>query len=425
MVPRDLPAGGTKTGAGTAPVAPARTAPAAPPRTAPVWLLVGATALGPMALNIFVPAMPRLVDAFATDIATIGLTLSLYLVALGAGQLVCGPIADRWGRRPTLLGGLAVYAAAALLCAAASSVGMLIAARVIQAIGGCAAVVVVRAIIRDSYDRERGASVLAFVTMAMTIAPALSVTIGSYLVEHLDWRAGFVLVALCALVLLAAATRRLPETRPAREAGGGLAATIAAYRTVLRSPVFCGFALCLAFTSGAFFAFVAGAPFVVVQVFGYAETDYGLAFLMVPSGYMAGSFVAARCSIRVGVDGMVIVGTVIAFLSCVALVVFVTAGGLGLFSLFVGMGVIAVGNGISQPNATAAAIEVDPRVAGTASGLVGCAQMAIGGVATVAVALLADGTAAPMIAVMMGSTILAAFAYALAVLGRRRVVSAA
>src|SRR5258706_196593 len=311
MTPTDLPAGETKTGAGVAPVAAA-------PRTAPVWLLIGATALGPMALNIFVPAMPRLVDAFETDVATIGLPLSLYLVALGAGQLVCGPIADRWGRRPTLLVGLALYAAAALVCAGASSIGMLITGRIVQAIGGCAAVVVVRAIIRDSYHRERGASVLAFVTMAMTIAPALSVTIGSYLVEHLDWRAGFVLLTLCALALLAAAIRCLPETQPVRNAGGGFVAAVAAYRTVLRSPVFCGFALCLAFTSAAFFAFVAG----------------------------------------------------------------------------------------------------------TASGLVGFAQMAIGGVATVAVALFADGSAAPMIAVMMGATILAALAYTLAVLGRRRLSAA-
>src|SRR3954470_24773649 len=182
-------------------------APRAAARTVPVWLLIGATALGGMALNIFVPAMPRLVAAFDTDVATVGLTLSLYLVALGAGQLVCGPIADRWGRRPTLLGGLALYALAALFCIAATSIGMLIAGRIVQALGGCAAVVVVRAIIRDSYDRERGASVLAFVTMAMAVAPALSPAIGGYLVEHFDWRAGFVFLTACAVVLLVAAIR--------------------------------------------------------------------------------------------------------------------------------------------------------------------------------------------------------------------------
>jgi DHA1 family bicyclomycin/chloramphenicol resistance-like MFS transporter len=413
MTPTDRPAGATQSGATRA-----------PPRTAPVWLLIGATALGPMALNIYVPAMPRLVTAFETDVATIGLTLSLYLVALGAGQLACGPIADRWGRRPTLLGGLALYAVAALFCAAATSIGMLIAGRIVQALGGCAAVVVVRAIIRDCYDRERGASVLAFVTMAMTVAPALSVTMGGYLVERFDWRAGFVVLIACALALLAAAIRRLPETQVRRAAGGGLVATVAAYRTVLRSPVFGGFALCLAFTSAAFFAFVAGAPFVVVQVLGRTESEYGVSFLMVSGGYIAGSFVAARCSVRLGVDWMIIGGTVIALAGCATLVACAQAGALGMLTLFLVMGLIAIGNGISQPNATAAAIEVDPRVAGTASGLVGFAQMAIGGVATIAVAVLADGTAVPMIAVMMGSTVLAAIAYGVAVVGRRRLSAA-
>jgi DHA1 family bicyclomycin/chloramphenicol resistance-like MFS transporter len=403
MTPTDLPSGATRTTA----------------RTVSVWLLIGASALGPMALNIFVPAMPRLVIAFETDVATIGSTLSLYLVALGAGQLVCGPIADRWGRRPTLLGGLALYAVAALFCAAATSIGMLIAGRVVQAVGGCAAVVVVRAIIRDSYDRERGASVLAFVTMAMAVAPALSPTIGAYLVARFDWRAGFVFLAACALLLLAAAGWRLPETQRGRYAGGGLAASMSAYRTVLRSPVFCGFALCLAFTSSAFFAFVAGAPFIVVQVLGLTESHYGVSFLLVSAGYIVGSFVAARCSIRLGVDWMVIVGTAIALAGCAVLVGFAHADAVELLGLFVTMGVIAIGNGISQPNATAAAIEVDPRAAGTAAGLVGFAQMAIGGVATIAVAVLADGSATPMIAVMMASTILAALAYGLAVLGRR------
>jgi DHA1 family bicyclomycin/chloramphenicol resistance-like MFS transporter len=350
--------------------------------------------------------------------------LSLYLVALGAGQLVCGPIADHWGRRPTLLGGLALYAVAALFCAAATSISTLIAGRIIQALGGCAAVVVVRAIIRDSYDRERGASVLAFVTMAMAVAPALSPTIGGYLVEHFDWRAGFVFLTGCALALLTAAIWRLPETQPGRYAGGGLAATLAAYGAVLRAPAFCGFALCLAFTSSAFFAFVAGAPFVVVQVLGRAETDYGISFLMVSGGYIVGSFVAARCSIRFGVDWMVIFGTAIALAGCAALVACTHAGALGMLSLFLSMGFIAIGNGISQPNATAAAIEVDPRFAGTASGLVGFAQMAIGGVSTIAVALFADGSAGPMIAVMMISTILAALAYGLAVLSRRRLSAA-
>jgi DHA1 family bicyclomycin/chloramphenicol resistance-like MFS transporter len=313
---------------------------------------------------------------------------------------------------------MVVFVASALFCLFAASIGQLIVGRIAQALGGCAAVVVVRAIIRDSYDRERGASVLAFVTMAMAAAPALSPAIGGYLVEYFDWRAGFVFLAAVGSVLLVAAIRRLPETQQSRYGGGGLAQMAAGYRSVLRSPAFCGFALCLAFTSGTFFAFVAGAPFVVVQVLGRAEIDYGVSFMMVSVGYMLGSFVASRASVRLGIDRMIILGTVIGFAGCAILVVCQAVGALGLLTLFVSMGVIAIGNGISQPNAIAAAVEVDPRAAGTASGLVGFAQMAVGALATFAVARLNDGTATPLIAVMTGSAVLGAVAYSFAVLGR-------
>jgi MFS transporter, DHA1 family, multidrug resistance protein len=384
----------------------------------PVWLLIGLTALGPSALNIFVPAMPELVAQFDSDVPTVNLTLSLYLITLAVAQLFYGPIADRYGRRPTLLVGIAIFEAAAVFCGAAASLGMLIAGRVLQAIGGCAGLVIVRALVRDSYDRERGASVLAFVTMVMALAPTVSLVLGGYLAEMFGWRAGFAVLVIGGGVIFVAALRRLPETLRERRVGG-VGATVASYGPVLRSPVFLGFALCLSFTSGAYFAFIAGAPFIVVNLLHRTPGTYGASFLVIAAGYMFGSFLGARLSVRLGVDRMIVIGTAVALAASAVLVGFAAADAIGLIVLFAPTALLVVGNGMSMPNAIAAAVSVEPRAAGTASGLVGFGQMAVGALATVAVARLDDGTALPMIAVMTGSTVLAALAYAVAVLSDR------
>jgi DHA1 family bicyclomycin/chloramphenicol resistance-like MFS transporter len=254
----------------------------------------------------------------------------------------------------------------------------------------------------------------------MAVAPAISPVIGGKLVEWFGWRAGFVFLIGCGGVILMAAFRHLPETRQRSRAGSGWATAVASYRAVLRSPVFLGFALCLAFTSGAFFAFIAGAPFIVVNRLHGAPSDYGISFLMVSAGYITGSFIASRLSVRLGVDRMIVIGTAIALVGCGLLAGCAAAGVADLFVLFATMGLIAVGNGIGQPSSIVAGVAaVDARAAGTASGLIGFGQMAIGGLATLAVLRLDDGSYRPLIAVMMGSTTLAGLAYLVAVLSDR------
>jgi DHA1 family bicyclomycin/chloramphenicol resistance-like MFS transporter len=388
----------------------------APP---PLWLLIGAAALGPSALNIFVPALPGLIAAFASDIATVNLALSLYLVTFAVAQLAYGPISDRYGRRPTLLCGIALFGVASLLCAGAASLGMLIGGRILQAIGGCAGMVVVRAMVRDSYERARAASVLASVTMAMAVAPAISQWVGGHLAERLGWRAGFVLLVVLGGGLLVAAWRGLPETLRERQPSLSIDALLASYRAVLRAPVFLGFAGYVALSSAGYFAFIAGAPFLVERVLGGTAADSGTGFLFVAAGYMLGSFVAARLSVRAGVERMVVAGTAIGLAACGALAVCALTGALGMVALFAPAVALLAGNGIALPSAIATAISVEPRAAGTAAGLVGCGQMAGGALATTLVAWLDDGSALPMIAVMSGSMVLSVLAYALARFGAR------
>jgi DHA1 family bicyclomycin/chloramphenicol resistance-like MFS transporter len=390
----------------------------------PLWLLIGATALGPATFNLVVPALPVLVAVFDGDAGGVNLTLSLYLVTFAVGQLFFGPVADRYGRRPTLLAGLAIFATASLLCSLAGSLQMLIVGRVLQAVGGCAAAVVARAMVGDCYDRERAASVLAFVTMVMALAPTMSLACGGYLVEQFGWRAGFIALTVGGGAVLAAAVRRSPETLRRRSEPSGFRVVLGGFRTLLGSPPFVGFALCLSFTAGAYYAFIAGTPFIAVNLLKRTPSEYGLSFLTIAVGYISGSFVAARVSVRFGIDRMIIIGTAIAVGACAALVVCLAADAVGMVALFATMMVMVFGNGLAMPNTIAAALGVAPRAAGTASGLVGFGQMAVGGLATAAVARLDDGTALPMIVVMMVSALLAALAYAVAVLSDRPATAA-
>jgi DHA1 family bicyclomycin/chloramphenicol resistance-like MFS transporter len=196
-------------------------APVAAARRPPVLLLVGMAAIGAFALNVFVPSIPGLAAYFHTDLATIQLALSLYFVAIAAGQLIYGPLSDRFGRRPVLLGGLVIYAAASLACAMAQSVEALIAARMVQALGACSGIVISRAIVRDVYDRATAASALGYITSAMAAVPALAPAVGGYLDLWFGWRASFVATLLFGLAVLAGTIPAGHETNRRIGAGSG------------------------------------------------------------------------------------------------------------------------------------------------------------------------------------------------------------
>lgn len=219
-----------------------------------------ATATGPLALNIFVPSMPGLVDVFQTDYAMVQLALTSYLVAVGVAQLVYGPISDRFGRRPALLGGLMVYAVANIACMFAWSIESLILARVLQAIGGCAGMVLGRAIVRDVYDRDRAASAIAIITMAMAVAPAMGPAIGGLIDAQFGWQATFVVPLIVGLVVFCGAWFRLNETNVRPIPSIDVTAMLRNYGSLLRSRAYIGYAANTAMSVGAFFSFIVSAP---------------------------------------------------------------------------------------------------------------------------------------------------------------------
>ena len=386
-------------------------------------LLIAITAVGPLTLTILIPAMPAIVTALNSDIQTVQLTLSLYLVAMAFSQLILGSLSDRFGRRPVLIAGLIVAVAASVAAAFATSITALIAARVVQAFGASTGIVVSRAIIRDSYDRERSAVMLSWVTMAMVVVPMVSPSIGGLLLTAFGWPAIFAWIAVASVLVLGTVIFVLPETRvvAAKGAGPGFGVIMNDVRALLRTRVFLGYVLTCATGSTLFFGFLGGAPHAVVTLMGRSTVEFGLWFALGGVGYMLGNFITTRFTSRVGINRMIgfgVAGGVVGSLLMAVLNGFFPHWGPG--TLFIPYLVGAVANGLLIPNCIAGAISVRPQAAGTASGITGFAQMALGATSAqlVSLVLASATTALPMTLVLLAFAFTSALCY-LTLLDRR------
>jgi DHA1 family bicyclomycin/chloramphenicol resistance-like MFS transporter len=358
----------------------------------PIWLLVAIIAIGPFTMQVLVPSLPAMGRDLGASTANVQLTVTLYLLGVGAGQLVYGPLSDRFGRRPLLMGGLALYAVASLAAALAGGIGGLVVARVIQSIGACAGVVLTRAVIRDVWPRDEAASVLGYVTMGMTIAPMLAPILGSLLEESFGWRASMwaclVVVAPLALV----AWLRLPETLAVPQKLPGLHAIWQAYRSLWEIPAFRAYTALTACATGIFFAFLGGAPYVVVQGMGYTPVQFALAFATISIFFAAGNWLAGVLSKRLGILRMLGLGTVITTVGALGAAAAMLLFPPHILVFFAPMAAVAIGNGMTQPNAIAGALSARPQLAGTASALVGALQMGFGALMTFIVGLVEFGS---------------------------------
>jgi DHA1 family bicyclomycin/chloramphenicol resistance-like MFS transporter len=367
-------------------------------------LLAAITALAPFSLQIFLPALPAIQASFAVAPGIVQLALSLSILANAVANLAYGPLSDRFGRRPVLLVGLAAFIAGSLGCALAPSIELLIGARVVQSIGGAAGMVLARAIVRDLYDRERSASIIAYLTMAMVVAPMLAPTIGAVLLDVASWRAIFVLATVIGVTLSWPIIAMLAETRSpeARRIGG----TFAGASILLRSGQFWSYVLQSTFGISVFFAFISGAPYFMMDVLKRPATEYGLWFILVSAAFMAGNLVAGRFSARIGLDRMVLAGALLALTGAGLALVLLLGGAWTPLALFGPMMAAGLGNGFSVPNAQAGAVSVDPLLAGTASGIAGFSQMFVAALVSQAVGMLQNGTPYPMAGFMAGCAVL-------------------
>lgn len=368
---------------------------ALPTRRPTIALLVAVSAVSPLALNIYLPSMPVLVDVFDTTAAMVQLSLSLFLASIALAQIGIGPLSDRYGRRPVLLWGLVVFILGSVVCALADSIEVLLVGRVLQAAGGCAGIVLGRAIVRDLFDRSRAASMIGYVTMGLAVAPMIGPAIGGTLDQTFGWRTSSYLMVVLGVLVLVWAAAELHETNHTRTRGGGLRGLIASYATLSRSSLFWAYTITSAATSCVFFSFLGGAPFIAANMLDMTPATYGLYFMMVAAGYILGNGISGRFSGRVGIGRMIIGGTAVLVVAVSAIALPFALGLVHPLSLFAPMFVVGIGNGMTLPNAIAGAVSVRPDLAGAASGLSGSLQMGAGGLASALVGWLVSGVLWP------------------------------
>lgn len=365
-------------------------------------LMAALTALAMATTSIYLPSLPHMAQDLSATIGEVQLTLTLYMAVYGLAQLVMGPLSDRYGRRPVMISGLALAVLASIGCAATYSVGMLLAARVLQGIGACVGVVTARAVIRDVYDRQGSARALSVMTMVVSLAPIAAPIIGGYIEIWAGWRVTFLLIATLTAVVMAAAIRLLPETNKNLQTQGSvIGSALVNYRQLLVIPGFWGYALTNVGLYVTFYSFVAGAPVAFIEVFQFSAERYGLIAAIPMVGFFMGSLLASRLGARLSLDRQIDLGTGAMGAAGLALLAVVAAGELGPATLIAPIFFWGIGMGVAQPNSLAGAVSINPRIAGSASALIGCIQFAGGGLGSLIVATLPKTEVTPF-AVLLG-----------------------
>jgi DHA1 family bicyclomycin/chloramphenicol resistance-like MFS transporter len=373
-----------------------------PPHIVTLILITGLAALS---LNVFLPSLPRMAEDFGVPYPMMQLSVSLYLAMTAVMQLAIGPVSDRFGRRPVMLAAAAVFTLATLGTLIAPTFAVFLACRLAQAVVATG-FVLSRAVVRDMVPQDQAASMIGYVTMGMSVVPMIGPVIGGALDQAFGWRASFVVLGLGGLGVLALIWADLGETATGRAAR--FADQLREYPELLGAQRFWGYCLASATASGAFFAYLGGAPFVGTEAFGLGAAELGLYFGAPALGYLAGNFLSGRYSARIGVNPMVLAGALVTTVGMAVLLVLDLAGML-VPAIFFGLVItVGLGNGILLPNATAGMLSVRPSLAGSAAGLGGA--IAIGGgaaLAAMAAALLTPGSGAlPLILLMFGSSAL-------------------
>ena len=387
-----------------------RAEPVAPERPWRVVLLLGALiALGPLSIDLYLPALPELTDDLSASPSSVQLTLTGVLFGLGMGQLLIGPLADVHGRKRPLLVGIAVSVVTSLLCAVAPSILVLDVLRVLQGVGAAAASVVAMAVVRDLFAGRAAAAVISRLVMVMAIAPVLAPSLGSVVLEYGSWRTVFVVLAGLGALLWVLAAVALKETLPPeRRAAPGVRATLRGYRLLLRDPSLVGFMAVASLTMAAVFAYVSGASFVLQDGFGLDERSFGLLFGVGAVGLIASSQLNVALLRRFSPGAILSTALTVAALAGVAMLVNALTGAGGLFGIMVPVWVVLAMVALCGPNATALALADHGHRAGAAAALLGAAQFAVGAAIAPLTGLGEAGSAVPMAATIAGALLLAA-----------------
>ncbi|MFJ2556907.1 MULTISPECIES: multidrug effflux MFS transporter [unclassified Streptomyces] len=379
-------------------------------------VLGGLTALPPLSMDMYLPALPEVTRSLGTAAATAQLTLTACLAGMALGQIVVGPMSDKFGRRRPLMCGMVVYVIATAICAFAPTVELLIGFRLLQGLAGAAGIVIARAVVRDLYDGVEMARFFSTLMLISGVAPVIAPVIGGQVLRVTDWRGIFVVLTVVGVLLTLVVWKWLHETLPPeRRHSGGVGQALRTMRGLLADRVFTGYTLAGGLAFAALFAYVAASPFVVQEIYGASPQTFSLLFGvnsigLIAVGQINGKVLVGRVALDrvLGFGLLVITGAALALLLMTAGVF----GDVGLFPVAAGLFVLMSAMGLAMPNTNASALMRAPHAAGSASALIGTASFLIGAIASPLVGIAGEETAVPMAVVQLVCAVgaLAAFA---------------
>jgi len=364
-----------------------------------IWttiLLAAAVALGPMAIDMYLPALPQIGSDFGASTAQVQLTLSVYVAGFALAQLVCGPLADRFGRKPVMIGGMLLFTLASIGCALASNIETLQLFRLLQALGGSAGPVLARAIVRDIYTPRDAARILAMLAGMMALAPAIAPTLGGFMVATLDWHWIFIVMAAYALIMVAVIAFGIPEPlRPEHRQPFRLCSLLRNYRHIGTDISFIGYTLTSAAIYGGLFAFLSGSAFVLIDVLGVAPEHFGLYTALTAGGYVLGNMASIRLASHHQPGQVLLYGLLATFTAGATMALLAYQQIHSPWAVILPQVLFMAGTGMVLPQCMAGALANHPTMAGSASALLGFVQMAAAAAAGALVGHLHNGT--PMV----------------------------
>ncbi|MFF8604027.1 multidrug effflux MFS transporter [Streptomyces sp. NPDC015232] len=374
-------------------------------------VLGGLTALPPLSMDMYLPALPQVTGALHAPAATVQLTLTGCLAGMALGQLVVGPMSDKWGRRRPLLIGMIVYVLATAVCALAPSAALLIAFRLLQGLAGAAGIVIARAVVRDLYDGVEMARFFSTLMLISGVAPVVAPLIGGQILRITDWRGVFHVLTAVGLVLTLVVWRFLHETLPPdRRHTGGVGEALRTMRGLLADRVFTGYMLAGGLAFAALFAYISASPFVVQEIYGASPQTFSLLFGLNSVGLVAVGQINGKLLVgRVSLDKALGWGLGTILLAATALLVMTSGvlGDPGLPAVAAGLFVLMSAMGLAMPNTNAQALMRTPHAAGSASALLGTSSFLVGAVASPLVGIAGETTAVPMAVVQVGCAVAA------------------
>jgi len=368
--------------------------------------LASVSLIGPLAINMYLPAMPVIKTVFTASNALVGLTYSVALLVMAFATLVYGSLSDRYGRRPMLLTGLFLFVLGSAISGIAGSISGLMLGRLIQAVGAGCGVTLARAMARDAYGTEGLVKVIAYLTMAYTLGPMLSTLCGGVLIDLQGWRSVFWFAASAGLLIGVAAYVVLYETHAKEDIQRKHSGYLQEYVALFSHLRFSAFVLQTGFSSGLYYAMAAAASFLMKDYLGRSATEFGAYFTAFPIGFLAGSLISSRLTHRFAIETMVLAGSSVTFLAIFIQSAIILGGYLSPLIIFIPGFFITFGQGIALPNAQVGAMRVIPSLSGTAAGVGVFFQMFLGAVFAQIYSLFANGTPIPMVATVFAGSIL-------------------